>query len=83
MGKNWVVHIVQYLIINEAPLIFTSFFAGFASLCLFFFFLYTFGKYSKNKTINEDHKFSCFEEDIKEKMAKWVRLSKIDNGESC
>ena len=54
LGQNWVIHIIQYLIINEAPLIFTSFFAGFASLCLFLFFLYTFGKYRRNLTINED-----------------------------
>ena len=80
LGRNWIIHIVQYLLINEAPLIFTSFFAGFASVCLFFFFLYTFGKYKNNRTINDDFKLHCWEEDIKEKMEKLVRLSKLDRG---
>ena len=78
LGKNWVIHIVQYLLVNEAPLIFTSLFAGFASVCLFFFFLYTFGKYKSNRTINEDFKLECWQEDIKEKMNKLTRLSKLD-----
>lgn len=81
--NNWGVHIAQYLIVNHPQLIFTSAFAGLASICLFFFFFYIFGKYKNNFTINEEFKFYSFEHIVKMKINKLTKLCKLDRNSKC
>ena len=80
LSQNWTLNIIQYLIINQTPLIFTTFFAGFASICLFFFFLYVFGKYRTNITLNEDYKFDVFNEQIKDDLNDFIKKCKKEKG---
>ena len=64
---------------NHPVLIFTTLFAGLASIMLFFFFLHIFSKYSKNITINEEAKFEGFDYYVKNQVNKIVRLASLDD----
>jgi hypothetical protein len=79
LEKQWILYVLQYLLVNHSVLIFTSVFAGLASVLLSLFFLHLFSKYSNNTTINEEAKFEEFEYYFKSQSTKILKLATLDH----
>lgn len=79
LDKGWILYVLQYLMVNHSVLIFTSLFAGLASVLLFFFFIHLFSKYGNNMTINEEAKFEDFDYFVQKQSTKILKLATLDH----